>query len=272
MKRSRFTKNLMAVFATFTCTALLLTNALSVALAVDEANVQEYVDTENTCYFQDPNGNIWEFDKIYELKDGEEVTTHLLEYGEGKGVICRPYTGEQAPWYVQPYNEKLYSFDTEGSFEYNGNSYDYMIMPATQITVTDKSMLYRQILGYKMTDDERIQNIQFCDFKKDGEINIADIVLLNKLYMSTPSNFCTYYNNDTMMKEVMNYEDFFAFLLYHYNKGETEIRVQFGDKVPEADPVPAPPTTIITDNISATELVAMVRQLEVKRVDLVIGK
>lgn len=278
MKRSishAFTKNTLAAVAVITSTALLMCNLLcTVVTAADDVNHEEYVDTENTCYFEDPEGHIWAFDKIYWLENGEEFSMKVMQHYDGKGVICHLYTGEEKPSYVMPYSEQIYAHDTEGEFEVNGEKYQYDIIANIDISPNDRRMLFSDILTSNKNEAQEmqhIQNLKRLDFKKDGEIDIADVVLLNKRYMNTPSTFCTYFNEDDYYLEVMDYNDFYNVLLYNYNKGKTDVMIRFGDKVPENEPAPAPAIITSDNNLSAVEMVKLATQLGTKTVELTIG-
>ena len=269
-----FTKHFVAIIAAFACTVTLTSNLVAAisASAIDDGYV-EYIDTD-PCYFEDMDGNIWSFDKIYVLEEGEEFNQYVAENYTCEGVICHLYKGEETPWYVQPYNETLYTNDTDGTFEYEGTEYQYNLKSNIELEPTDRTLLYRQILGYKEDVDNPLENLQLRDFKKDGKINITDVVLFNKRYMSTPNIHCNYYNEKTWSYEGMNYQDFYEVLQYHFNKGEDEVKICCKDRVPTEVPEPAaaPETIMINENATAAEMVALARQLDVERLDLNFGK
>lgn len=201
-----------------------------------ESDTYEYVDPKSACYFKDQYGNIWEFFKVYDVNQGEEFDDFVVEHGNAKGVVCRLYTGEEDPFYVLPYDEDFFSaHNTEGTFTYNGVEYQYDITPNAEMDVNIRWALYRKILGYVLPDDDEttLYLIKHYDYKKDGQINIADVVLFNKYFMSTPFRFCAHYDEKEGELKCMSPEDFYKILDWHYmDLMEDQCTIRFGDTIP----------------------------------------
>lgn len=223
-------------------------------------NAVEYVNYSSPSYFSDKQGNVFEFYKIYSFEDGYEFTNKDLSYSFCKGVVCKPYKGEERPQYVMDLRrEDLNTWDEEGTFEFEGKEYPYSIVPPAQRIYSDcQGILLMIVHGIPCTADD----IACYDVDKDGKIDIRDSILFVKDYYALPTNFVTNlsYYGDSFKR--MDLDDFLGILDYHYQNGEDEIWIRYGDTIPEAttdistEMKPAP--TEVAGNVTELEAVAEV--------------
>jgi hypothetical protein len=189
----------------------------------------DYVDTENTCYFSDTNGTVFEFDKIYSIEEGSEFTFVNAETSFCKGVICRPYKGTEKPFYVQDCSKDLSKYDTEGTFTYEGNEYNYKLFPPAKMFPSLRRKILKMIVHVLPVNEKEIARY---DYNRNGQIDLVDSIFFNKQISATPFIHCTNLSTDEYEFQQMSQADFFKILDYKYQNGEEEIKICFGDDVP----------------------------------------
>jgi len=265
------TRKLLTSVAVVATMALSLTSGI-ITNAAEEFDYDSYAELENSenetyeyvhrtpGYFEDQYGNWWEFYKVYEVKQGKEFDDFVVEHGDAIGVVCKLYEGEKDPNYVLPYNDELYTHDTEGTFTYNGVEYQYDITPNVEMNSNIRWALYRKILGYVLPDDDltNSQLIQKYDYKKDGKIDIADVVIFNKRYMSSPFRFCAKYDEELGELKCMDFEEFYKILDWHYMNLEDQFTIRFGDTVPDEPPKADTNTSLFAADSTANSAVELV--------------
>jgi hypothetical protein len=215
----------------------------------------DYIDWNVTNYFRDPYGNMWEFNRIYSINKNEEFDYWKIVNSVAKGVECRLYSGEADPYYVLPYDERIYTADTDGTFVFKDKEYKYNIIPNSEMSVNVRLALFRSILGYVLPEDDttNIELLQNYDFKKDGVINIFDVVLFNKQYANSPFNFVNKWDEKELAYRKMSYEDFYKVLDWHYQNMEDECQIFYDDTSLLNEPIQLPNTDIL-DNANVTEI------------------
>ena len=102
-------------------------------------------------------------------------------------------------------------------------------------------------------------NIAKWDYKRDGQLDIADVCLFNARYMATPFNFCSNLAEDDSEFEHMDYEMFFKILNEYDAKGKEEIEIFYGD-------VPPSFYEVTFDMYSAAEMVQLAKQAKTSAV------
>lgn len=224
--------------------AAIAPNEVFEASAVGSKTAYEYVD-EASKYFEDPQGQIWRFSNIYALEEGTEPTDINLSLMYSKGVVCEKYTkSEDSSVYVQKY-ESMFTWDTEGTYEYNGETYEYNLVSPDRLSIKDVMVLEQLIVNHIPTTSTWLK---YYDYSKDGMFKINDLILMNKQHAATPMNFVT--NLDGVIYDEMSADDFFEILDYYDNLGEEEIYIRYGDVIPQDTTTTT--TTATTTTTTAT--------------------
>lgn len=217
----------------------------------------DYVDNDpnHRCYFENKDGTIFEFEKIYSLKEGETFNGDVSENSYCKGIVCRPTT-EPNPFFVHAYDDEHDTTISKGEkFEFNGKEYYYALVHPNYLMVGDNQRLWNVIVE----KEPMAPDIIACyDYNMDGTVRIDDFVLMRKNYMSVPYNFIT--NTDPIANEEMDLVTFYKILNYHYKRGETEIRICFGDTVPNEERIiirtaATEATTLTTTTTTTTAII-----------------
>ncbi len=197
------------------------------------ANMIDYVDYDSTCYFSDANGTVFEFNKIYSIEEGYEFTFVDAETLFCKGVICRPYTGTEKPFYVMDCSKDLSQYDTEGTFTYEGNEYNYKLFPPAKMFPSLRRKILKMVVHILPVNEKEIARY---DYNRDGNIDIRDSILFNQRISATPFIHVTNLSTDEYEFQQMSQADFLKILDYKYQNGEEEIKICFGDEVPAESP------------------------------------
>lgn len=187
----------------------------------------EVVDYTSTRYFSTPDGVIFEFCEIYDVEDGEVLESWMRGREYSKGIYAKVYEGENEPFYVQKY-ETLDTWDSDGTFTFNGEEYNYSLVPASMLRLEHRTLLEGIIVHKYALNPQRMA---YFDYSKDGKIMVNDLVLLNKRLAATPMSSVT--NCDAVMYDQMDKDTFYGIVDHALRHGAKELYVYYGDTVPQ---------------------------------------
>lgn len=251
MKRKSITMLFAAILSAI-CMASFTLQA-SAELSINDCtdpNGEEYVDYDHPAYFYGPNDaegdSPWMFYKIYSFAEGVEPSAEACAKGEGRGVVCERYTGSTDGMYIMKYEDML-ATDTEGEFEFDGQTYQYDILSPQFMARSYTGLLMSVIVHETPLTYDIIQNF---DMNKDGIIRVDDVVKYNRQLSSTPFAFVT--SQVLSWLEKMEPETFFSILDYHEKAGEEKIWIRYGDTLPEDITIQAQSTEIMSNEPTET--------------------
>ena len=195
----KFRNILTAGILALTCTISAIGTTIPTSYAEETENADptiymdpngvEFVDYDNTCYFSDANGNVFEFNKIYSISDGVEPPAYISSKAFPKGIVCRPYKGEEEPFYVQDCSKDLSVGDTEGTFVFEGQEYNYDLLPPSMMMFSFSKYILQLSIHIHPVNEVVLSEL---DFNKDGKINGQDAAILSR-YTSGRSGYDKYF-------------------------------------------------------------------------------
>lgn len=186
----------------------------------------EVVDWEHPKHFTNSVGGVFEFYDVYLLEEGQNLTYSMLGREPSCGIIWQATDYSQVSSYILEY-DTMFTWDTEGTFSFNGEEYEYNLVPAAELTRAHREMIEKTIVGILPDTPEKLS---YFDYSKDGRLLVNDLVLLNKRLANTP--FTSVTNCDPAMYDQMSSEKFFEILDYWYANGETCMQINYGDSLP----------------------------------------
>ena len=233
-KRNNFQSWLATAIASAITVATVMTVTMPTAHADETDTVvtksktsHEVIDDTNVKFFSTPDGVIFEFNEIYDVEDGQnlEIWQRGREYS--KGIYARVYESENEPLYVQEY-ETLDSWGTDGTFTFNGEEYNYNLVPPSKLRLEHRVLVEDLILSKLLVSP---QKLAYFDYSKDGIFKVNDLVLLNQRLAATPMSSIT--NCDSVMYDQMDKDTFFTIIDSALKSDKKELKVYYEDKVPQ---------------------------------------
>lgn len=237
----------VAAALTLCCTTVSAQPTTHTDAATTSKTSHEEVAWDFPRYFSSEDGTVYRFYEIYDVEDGSTLNPSSVCREPSKGIMAEVIDETvEKPFYVQRY-ENMSKGDTEGTFSFNGEEYQYNLVSPERLRREHREMMEKTIVHILPTDPTKIA---YFDYSKDGRLMVNDLVLLNRQLAATPMNSVT--NCDWVMYDQMSKDDFFDIINRAQRFGVTQLYVYYGDKAPQ-DVVTTTTTTNTVTTTTTTE-------------------